>query len=373
MDPPKPTGEYAVGTITYTVKNVREESLAPGTMRSVAARVYYPVTKDSVAGLPQTRYMTRKTVEGLRRAFHLPLNFDKLEASGVNVSESYEDAPITAGKKFPLIMFNHGLCSYREGNSFLCIELVSHGYVVISVAHPLEASSVEFDDGTCIFFDKSISRKAHSPALKAIPAMKKFSKMTGDEKEIASEFDQLQRKYSGFMMARIDEWVKDTQAALGYAKDNLSSMIDFEKGIGAAGLSFGGNTAYRLCVRDPEFLCGVNIDGGIFGDYTDDILAKPFLQISCRENENGAARVCLRHTKPVYKAVFRDMKHMGFSDMKFAMKPGYTMGRLDPDKMHVNLCGCMLEMFDAFLKGTKSEPDIKSNNVITVTKYDPDI
>lgn len=86
-----------------------------------------------------------------------------------------------------------------------------------------------------------------------------------------------------------------------------------------------------------------------------------------------AARVCLRHTKPVYKAVFRDMKHMGFSDMKFAMKPGYTMGRLDPDKMHVNLCGCMLEMFDAFLKGTKSEPDIKRNNVITVTKYDPDI
>lgn len=49
------------------------------------------------------------------------------------------------------------------------------------------------------------------------------------------------------------------------------------------------------------------------------------------------------------------------------------MGRLDPDKMHVNLCGCMLEMFDAFLKGTKSEPDIKRNNVITVTKYDPDI
>lgn len=36
---PKPTGEYAVGTFTYTVKDDRKEIMRQGGMRSVAARV----------------------------------------------------------------------------------------------------------------------------------------------------------------------------------------------------------------------------------------------------------------------------------------------------------------------------------------------
>ena len=48
---PKPTGKYAVGTLTYTVQNDREETLPRGGMRSVAARVYYPVLKESVRNL----------------------------------------------------------------------------------------------------------------------------------------------------------------------------------------------------------------------------------------------------------------------------------------------------------------------------------
>ena len=44
---PVPAGEYAVGTFTYTVYNDREEILLPGTQRSIPARVYYPVLKES--------------------------------------------------------------------------------------------------------------------------------------------------------------------------------------------------------------------------------------------------------------------------------------------------------------------------------------
>ena len=35
---PSPTGEYAVGTFTYTVYTDREEALEPGTKRKVPAR-----------------------------------------------------------------------------------------------------------------------------------------------------------------------------------------------------------------------------------------------------------------------------------------------------------------------------------------------
>ena len=43
---PTPTGEYAVGTFIYTVKDDRKEVMHQGGMRSVAARVNYPVLKE---------------------------------------------------------------------------------------------------------------------------------------------------------------------------------------------------------------------------------------------------------------------------------------------------------------------------------------
>ena len=42
---PKPTGQYAVGTFTYTIKEHRKEVSPAGGMRSIAARVYLKHTK----------------------------------------------------------------------------------------------------------------------------------------------------------------------------------------------------------------------------------------------------------------------------------------------------------------------------------------
>ena len=127
MNIPIPTGEYAVGTFTYTVKDDRPEKLNPSVMRSVASRVYYPVEKDLTAGCTRAKCMSRRMAECIRKMFLLPLNYDRMEAAGENLSNCYENAPRPEGKKYPLIMFSHGLGSYREGNSFLCIDLASHG------------------------------------------------------------------------------------------------------------------------------------------------------------------------------------------------------------------------------------------------------
>ena len=368
---PEPTGRYAVGTFTYTVVDDREEILKPSTMRSVASRVYYPVLKSDAAGCKKAAHMSRNMAGALKKAFMIPLNYDKMESAGENISECFEGAPLIKGEKFPLVMFHHGYNSYREGNSFLCIDLASHGYVVISVAHSLEGLCTEFDDGTCVFYDKSLTKKTYQPFLSGIIAALKLTGAKGTNEELAGKFDAFQKKYCRFHMGRVDEWVKDTKASLEYAKKNLSHLIDFEKGIGVTGHSFGGDTAYALCLREPEFVCGANIDGALFGDYRDDVLGKPFMQISCRSNENVAVRAYLRHTKTVYKVLFRDMTHIGFSDMKHMI--GFGVGKLDADSMHENLCRCHLELFDTFLKNAKEKPDIRSNGTITVTEYAPDM
>ena len=373
MTIPVPTGEYAVGTFTYTVKDDRPETLNPDLMRSIAARVYYPVPEEQTEGCTKARCMSRNMAEGIRKMFMIPLNYDKMEAAGENFAACYENAPRPDGSTFPLILFSHGLGSYREGNSFLCIDLASHGYVVISVAHSRDGICTEFDDGSFVPFDKRIMRKLYQPYLGGMLAALRLIKAKGTVEELSEKFDVFQDKYCAFQKARLTEWVKDTQAALKYVRENLSSMIDFEKGIGAAGHSFGGDTAYRLCADFPEYVCGVNMDGALFGDYRDTVQKKPFMQISCRDNENVAMRVYLRHEQPVWKVMFRDMKHVGFSDMKHRLRFTSMAGKLPADVMHENLCRCHLEFFDAYLKGLKREPDIRSNDAITVTKFEPDL
>ncbi|MBO7639939.1 MAG: hypothetical protein J6S91_13295 [Treponema sp.] len=365
-----PRGEYAVGTFTYTVKDDREEVMPAGGMRSVAARVYYPVLKETVEGLPKEVALSENMIKGFRLSFHFAPDFKKNPEA--NVSECYPNAPRIPEKKFPLVIFNHGYNSYREGNSFLCIELASHGYVVISVAHSLEGLCTEFDDGSFVFADRK-NVKLYEPMLGGLIAMFKIIKSKESNEELARKFDEAQKKYCRYMRSRLPEWIKDNEAALEYAKKNYSDLIDFEKGVGVSGHSFGGNTAYALCSRNKDFVCGINIDGGLFGDYSDDVLKKPFLQISCKDNENIAARVYLRHTKPVYKVLFRDMKHIGFADCKHQIQMKSAVGKLDADVMHENLCKCHLEFFDAYLKGIKSAPELANNDAVTVSVVEPDM
>ena len=205
---PSPTGEYAVGTFTYTIYTDREEALEPGAKRKVPARVYYPVLKESVKDLPKAKYMTENMAMGLKKSMHVPVNFKKADAEGDNISECYENAPKIEGQKFPLIMFNHGLLSFREGNSFLCIELASQGYVVISVGHPYDAVCTEFDDGSHVFAMKGIGNKQYEPMLGGFFNAFKLIKYNGDNRELAEKFEELQQTYCAFIRSRISEWEK---------------------------------------------------------------------------------------------------------------------------------------------------------------------
>ena len=285
-----PTGEYAVGTFSYTVYNDREEKMynAIGTKRSIPVKVYYPVSKESVEGLPKARYMSKATISAIRKNFYVPINYEKVESDGTNRSECYENAPFIEGGRFPLILFNYGYSSFLEANTYLLIELASHGYVVASVGHPYEGMKTELDDGTTLKLAKGLSSKVYSPFLPSTIALLKLQKAKGTNEELWERFDAMQKRYNRFMIDRIPEWELDTKAALKYLKENYSGRIDFANGIGVTGHSFGGATAYALCEDEPEtFTCGINIDGALFGDYSDVTQTKPFMQLSCSDNENA--------------------------------------------------------------------------------------
>ncbi len=374
MNRPLSTGEYAVGTFTHSLYNLRDEALETKSRRSLALRIYYPVLKEDIEGMEKTEYMSRDMAKALSKTVHVPINYDKSTKAGDNISDCYKDAPKIRGSRFPLIIFNHGLMSYRESNSFLCIELASHGYVVMSISHPMDSCLTEFDDGTSVPFFKTLAKKQYEPFLGGALSVLKLSKAKGvSERELSDRFDEIQRKYCKLIMSRIPEWDRDNLAALDYAKNELSDLIDFDPGIGITGHSLGGTTAYSLCLNYPEFKCGINMDGALFGDHTGKVLNKPFIQMCCSTNKNAETRSLIDHRSIVYLVEFNDMTHLGFTDIKQFMNIPFLAGRLEPFKAHDNICKCHLELFDTYLKGTKDKPVLISNDAVTIKEYEPDI
>ncbi len=370
---PSPTGPFAVGTTTYTVHTDREELRAPGSKRSVPVRVYYPTSQEAVAGRDRARYMSRDVAEGLRKALHAPIRYDRREAAGDNVSACYPDAPRMDGMAFPPVVYNHGLSSYRESNSFLCIELASQGYAVLAVGHPYDACCAELDDGTCIFFDGELSKKQYDPFWGGMLKAFELTRAKGTHRELARRFDELQQQYCKLILSRVREWEKDTLDAVEHARRAFGDCIDFGGGIGATGHSLGGAVAYMLCLDHPDFVCGVNMDGALFGDTAGKVLTKPFLQISCKGNVKAETRVFVDHTQPVYGAVFGGMQHLGFTDMKHMMNIRLLTGKLDADVMHETVCRLHRELFDVCLKRTKDRPEMVGSAAVTVTEYAPDV
>ena len=369
---PEPTGPYAVGTTTFTVYTDREELRAPGTKRRVPVRVYYPASKEAVAGMDKARYMSRNVAEGLKKALHAPIRYDNREAAGDNVSECCPDAPKIEGSRFPLVVYSHGLSSYRESNSFLCIELASQGYVVMAVGHPYDACCAELDDGTCIFFDGELSKKQYDPFWRGMMKAIRLTHSQGTDRELAQRFDELQQQYCKLIISRVREWELDTLDAVQYARETWDAWIDFDRGIAATGHSLGGATAYVLCLDFPEFVCGVNLDGALFGDTAGKVLTRPFLQISCQANVKAETRTFIDHTQPVYGAVFQGMQHLGFTDMKHMMPLPFLVGKLDANVMHENVCRLHLELFDTYVKRTKDRPRMVGSEGVAVTEYPPD-
>ncbi len=372
---PMPTGKYAVGTKTFTIYNTRKETLDSkgDSMRHIPARIYYPTSKNTTEGLTKAKSLSRSEAMGIKKIFMIPLNYDKMEAAGENDSECYVDAPFIEDKKFPLIVFNHGYFSYIEGNSFLLIELASQGYVVLTVGHPYEGTGTDYDDGTYTIADKSLANKMYHPYWRGILAAYKLTKYKGTLQEQAEFFEEFQNKYCKFIGNRVDEWITDTNFAVEHAKKEFAQILDLTNGIGIAGHSQGGAVAYKVCLTDPEYTCGINIDGGLFGDTQGLTMNKPFMQLSCHDNENIVTKGYINHTKPAYKVLFRDMKHIGFADIKYALKPGMTAGKLDADLAHKYTCRSFLEFFDCYLRKIKDKPDLVSGDVITVTEFEPDI
>lgn len=341
------TGEYAVGTECFSITdNSRREVLgtAQGN-RKIAVRMYYPAEKSAVAGLPRADIFSSRKLEAVSKAFHIKQIADENMLKG----EFYENAAHAQGK-FPLVLFSSGYNSYIEANNCLCCELASNGYVVASVGHANEFIENDYENGTFDLYDKKINQLMYDNVLATMFSQSRLLKAKLSKEEAAERFDKFQRKHTPYIMERVPEWASDELCVLAELKSRYAEYIDFSVGTAASGHSLGGATAYYLCHHSDEIVCGINIDGGVFGDYTGMVMKKPFLQISCKENYNVETRALINTEAYIQSEVFGGMKHIGFTDAKFYIPSKMLVGKMDGVEMYKRLSSCHLDFLGKFLK-----------------------
>ena len=348
MNYPKNTGNYSVGTACFSfVDDKRKETLGDASgFRKIAVRMYYPVDSEQIVGKQHAQILSEEKTRLVKKAFRL-----KTLEGKWNIGEFYEQVPISTKEKFPLVLYSHGYNSYIECNNCLCTELASHGYIVASVGHAWESVRNEYEDGSVDVYDKTISKKMYTSMFGALRAQMKLLKKDLSKEEALEQLEQFQDKYCPFIKSRVGVWAEDLKAALLQVKQRYADNLDLSHGVGATGHSLGGCVAYYLAKYEPQITCGINIDGGLFGEYDDTVMEKPFCQIGCRENENVETRPLLHTKAPVYHVVFDRMKHIAFTDVKFFHTNKALTGTLEPEKMHRSLAACHLNFFDEYLKG----------------------
>lgn len=264
---PKPGGEHEVGFSSITVTDVSRTMRVNGqeVARVLTLDIWYPT--GTTDGFSATPYTEQALNVALSKHQGIPLWLNK-EVS----SYSFLDAPPLQGKH-PVVIFNHGFASFSKQNFSNFQELASHGYVVISIAHPGESLISRNAKGKTLELDTQLpsyqaaiavqkDMKTIAPLLASIYA-KQRSATTREDYQQAS-LALTQTPYFAPMKTQVQNWVEDTEFVilqLNQARAEILNVADTQH-ITVMGHSLGGAVALELAKHPPTGVTGIiNLDG----------------------------------------------------------------------------------------------------------------
>jgi dienelactone hydrolase len=163
--------------------------------------------------------------------------------------------------RYPVVLFSPSWIGRRDQNTVQVEELASHGFLVVGVDHPYGTALTVFPDGrkaeTALgeWMDYS-SDESFQACLRAAEAQLQIR--AADVRFVLDELERLDR---------------------GDPSELLTGRVDTSR-VGVFGHSFGGAVAAEVCLTDPRFKAGVDLDGVFFGGPKTKAIGKPFLVFS---------------------------------------------------------------------------------------------
>jgi len=246
---PKPTGPYPVGTRTmYFIDPSRQEMhphTPPGN-REVVTQLWYP---SAFAEGKHAMYRQWKECDP-RSTYQAVLKTDSLQ-----------DAPVANGS-FPVILFNPAWRGFKNRSTYIMQELASHGFIVIGVGHPYNASVLELHDGSVADGRNQVdlgnfdSKPFMNAEQRIDLANSEIRIQTDDDKFLLNQLEILNQSSSSPFFQRLD----------------LTH-------VGSFGHSIGGSVSAELADEDPRVLSAVILDGVLDGPVAETGLPKPLFRI----------------------------------------------------------------------------------------------
>jgi predicted dienelactone hydrolase len=249
---PAPSGSFGIGRVAYhwmDLSRADGESRNPGAPRELMVYLWYPAqnSSQSASGVYFPGAKQINAAPDARRQMEEEFESNwPLVVSGAVTSHTLENAAVAKRpRKFPVVMFSHGVGGSGFESTGLFEDLVSHGYVVAAVEHTYLAAAVAFPTGRiAVFHQKSM------PAAGATP-QERLSQMVVWAK------DQTETTAADlhFVLDKI------TQLNGAVQKPSvLAGRLDLNR-IAALGHSAGGLAAARACQVDQRIKACISLDG----------------------------------------------------------------------------------------------------------------
>ncbi len=323
---PPLTGIHGVGTKEmHLIDENRSEEFTdnPDDHREMMIRIWYPINKEIKE--PIQEYMDQPTFLWLKNRSPLPLFTIPDTAYKFVRPHGIKDAAISEKEgKYPVIIFSPGYDGVYQIYTSLIEDLVSNGFIVVSINHPYVSGITVFPDGRKIYV------ASNSTGLIGL------NSVVGDAKFVLDEITRLNK-----------------------SDEKFKGKFDLSK-VGMYGHSFGGASTAICCYDEDRILCGLTLDGVFYTNYTKNGIEKPFLMMLAerRFNDENAEEMWELLYDDSYKVEVLGSTHYAYSDVGLLLNhltpliPNNILGfgTIEP-KLHVNITKRFeLAFFEVYLK-----------------------
>ena len=342
FEPPEPSGPFPVGTTSWVVTDTaRQDPFAPGQPRQVRVVAWYPAIHVRDGRLAPYLREGIEEVRAYARSRAIPGEMDGFRSV---FGHAVLDGPPADKNTFPLLVFSHHYASVPSAYTLLIENLASHGYIVLSLVHPFEATAATRADGSVVTLLDEGGRVR--PGVQAV-----IEERAGEEAMLArlqatDDHEAQLRILRPFLQAApavnlaLRRWVDDTKAVLDQLKSlptataagRVAAKADPAR-VGVFGHGFGGLVAGQFCVEDARCRAGLNLDGSPqYGTMIDHPLSRPFLMVySDRDRRPGSsAAIYQRSTSTYYRVEVHETLLADFTDMGFWRGPLRAQGIFGP-------------------------------------------
>lgn len=289
---PAPTGPDRIGEVSlHLIDYSRTDPWVPGhQIRQLMISIWYPAR--DTRRYPRAPWLEPAAAAHFEQTQHIPPGLVRLP-----VTDGRIGAPVQRRcGGYPVVLFSPADRLDRTIDTSIVEDLVSHGYIVVTIDHTHDSGEVEFPGGQL--------------AVSTLPP---------DSDKVNTEATAVRVADTRFVLGQLAE------LSAGHNPDaehqplppGLPGALNLSE-VGMFGFSMGGATAAGAMLADPQIKAGIDLDGTIWGPAARKGLDRPFMLISAQDNGRNVDRTWASfwaHLRGWHLELrLKGAEHLAFSD-----------------------------------------------------------